>query len=373
MADRGAKYALDPVFLVAPSSTDARLARRRRTSARLHLRRLDDGCHRRARPRSVGRAELVARVRAVTDMPVAVGLGVSTGARLLRWPAMPTGSSWAPLSSGRCWMHPPSATASPRCAALAAELAERGACAGHDDDHRFHPEPVRGRGAPRAAAASWLRAVHRPRRHRRGLIIAERRLRARGAPGARPRPGDLGGAVRHHRRPALPRHHHAGSVLRQGRPPRSRRCTSGAAASASGARSPAVALGAVSSLPPSRDSVQHRRRCRRARPRGGAGDRPLGQLVQPGALRPRRPACPGRCTSTRRTGCDYQSLDLPADVPLRVDLVPRRRALCIWAGQAVPARRRPGFRAVRRGVLRRSRSGSSRCGSTPRTASSGCG
>ena len=76
-----AKYELDPVFLVAPSSTDARLRVVADATPRLHLRRLGDGRHR--RPGSIGSAasELVARVRAVTDKPVAVGLGVSNGAQ----------------------------------------------------------------------------------------------------------------------------------------------------------------------------------------------------------------------------------------------------------------------------------------------------
>jgi tryptophan synthase alpha chain len=74
-----AAYDIDRIYLVAPSSTDQR------------LRTVSDACTgfvyaastmgvTGARSSVSGAAEsLVARVRAVTDLPVAVGLGVSTG------------------------------------------------------------------------------------------------------------------------------------------------------------------------------------------------------------------------------------------------------------------------------------------------------
>ena len=73
-------HGLDKVFLVAPSSTDARLAHDRRGLPRLRLRDRGHGRHRRPRRRAATwPAPLVARTRAVTDLPVGVGLGVSNG------------------------------------------------------------------------------------------------------------------------------------------------------------------------------------------------------------------------------------------------------------------------------------------------------
>ena len=62
---------------------DGRAHRRRRPhQPRLRLRHRRHGRHRRPRRRSAaGRRSLVERVRAQTDLPVAVGLGVSTGAQ----------------------------------------------------------------------------------------------------------------------------------------------------------------------------------------------------------------------------------------------------------------------------------------------------
>lgn len=74
-----AEHGLDPVLLVAPSSTDARL---RRISAAcrgfVYAASTMGVTGARAQVSAVAPG-LVARVRAVTDLPVAVGLGVSTG------------------------------------------------------------------------------------------------------------------------------------------------------------------------------------------------------------------------------------------------------------------------------------------------------
>jgi tryptophan synthase alpha chain len=73
------KVNLDPVFLVAPSSTDARLRRVTAVSRGfVYAASLMGVTGARA---SVGEAagQLVARVREVTDTPVAVGLGVGSG------------------------------------------------------------------------------------------------------------------------------------------------------------------------------------------------------------------------------------------------------------------------------------------------------
>ena len=74
-------HGLDPVFLVAPSSTDARIAVVGRTNRGFVYATAVMGVTG-ARSEVGSRAEeLVARVRAQTDLPVAVGLGVSNGAQ----------------------------------------------------------------------------------------------------------------------------------------------------------------------------------------------------------------------------------------------------------------------------------------------------
>ena len=75
------EHDLDPIFLVAPSSTDARIAVVGRTNRGFVYAAAVMGVTG-ARSEVGGRArELVDRVRAQTDLPVAVGLGVSTGAQ----------------------------------------------------------------------------------------------------------------------------------------------------------------------------------------------------------------------------------------------------------------------------------------------------
>jgi tryptophan synthase alpha chain len=70
---------LDPVFLVAPSSTDARIASTAAvTRGFLYAASTMGVTGTRSTVDSVAR-ELVARVRPHTDLPVAVGLGISTG------------------------------------------------------------------------------------------------------------------------------------------------------------------------------------------------------------------------------------------------------------------------------------------------------
>ncbi|EIV96630.1 tryptophan synthase subunit alpha [Frankia sp. QA3] len=76
-----AEHGLDPVFLVAPSSSDARIRLVAGISRGfVYAASLMGVTGTRA---SVGThaADLVARVRATTELPVAVGLGVSTGAQ----------------------------------------------------------------------------------------------------------------------------------------------------------------------------------------------------------------------------------------------------------------------------------------------------
>ncbi len=75
------EHDIDPVFLVAPSSTDERIAVVGRTNRGFVYAAAVMGVTG-ARAEVGSRAqELVARVRAQTELPVAVGLGVSTGAQ----------------------------------------------------------------------------------------------------------------------------------------------------------------------------------------------------------------------------------------------------------------------------------------------------
>jgi tryptophan synthase alpha chain len=75
------KYDLDPIFLAAPSSTEARLRVVSEASRGFIYAASAMGVT--GARSSIGSAasELVARMRAVTDKPVAVGLGVSNGAQ----------------------------------------------------------------------------------------------------------------------------------------------------------------------------------------------------------------------------------------------------------------------------------------------------
>jgi tryptophan synthase alpha chain len=74
-----AEQGLDPVFLVAPSSTDERVRRIAGLCRGFVYAASVMGVTGARAATSVRAPELVARVRAVTDTPVAVGLGVSDG------------------------------------------------------------------------------------------------------------------------------------------------------------------------------------------------------------------------------------------------------------------------------------------------------
>lgn len=73
-----AGHGLDRVFLVAPSSTDARLARTTAASSGFVYAAAVMGVTGARSEVGAEAASLVARTRAVTDLPVCVGLGVST-------------------------------------------------------------------------------------------------------------------------------------------------------------------------------------------------------------------------------------------------------------------------------------------------------
>ena len=160
-------------------------------------------------------------------------------------------------------------------------------------DPRHHPEPDPGRLGPRAAADPGLRALHR-RRHRRRVLLDRAALgRPRRSAGRRARHRRLGGAVRHRRRPALPRDHQPAGLLRRAAATRCGPSRSGRAASASGAPSPSAAsapgspaAGAASRCRPS--PTRWRPGCWSRRPSAGSA---TGSTTSSTAA---RPTCRGR-------------------------------------------------------------------------------
>ena len=184
-------------------------------------------------------------------------------------------------------------------------------------DSRGHPH--------RPAAAAGLRADDRARRHRRRLAhrspVEQRIGKAEDASALAlwAVPAGIIGA-RH-----LPRHHRPAAV--QG-PLVPRRSTSGRAASASGAASPSAS--------PSGLWVARRRGIpllplldvAAPGPRAGAGHRSLGQLLEPGAVRPADHAAVGPRVDIQAGRGLYAVHHLPPDVPVRVAVEPRpvRRA-----------------------------------------------
>ena len=209
------------------------------------------------------------------------------------------------------------------------------------------------------------------------IWIGERRWVARGGTRGRGhRPRALGGAVRHRRRPALPRDHRPPTstsasggnpverALRLARRPRDLGCDRARrrrrAGSAAGGKASAAA----------------RARRARARRAGRPGHRPLGQLVQPGALRQAHdlpwgleidPALPARrLPSESRPSTRRSSTSSLWDL--------RRLRRAALGRPPLPARPRPGVRALRHGLHRSAAAGSRCCGSTPcsSTTSSAC-
>jgi tryptophan synthase alpha chain len=114
---------VDPVFLVAPSSTDARIARVAEVSRGFVYAASTMGVTG-ARDQVSDRAEsLVARVRAATSLPVCVGLGVSTAAQAAEVASYADGVIVGSAFVRRLLDAPSAAEGVAAVAALAAELA----------------------------------------------------------------------------------------------------------------------------------------------------------------------------------------------------------------------------------------------------------
>lgn len=114
---------VDPVFLVAPSSTDARIARVAEVSRGFVYAASTMGVTG-ARDQVSDRAEsLVARVRTATSLPVCVGLGVSTAAQAAEVASYADGVIVGSAFVRRLLDAPSAAEGVAAVAALAAELA----------------------------------------------------------------------------------------------------------------------------------------------------------------------------------------------------------------------------------------------------------
>ena len=199
--------------------------------------------------------------------------------------------------------------------------------------------------AARAGADPGLRALHH-RRHRAGLLgdgapAAAARRRARC--GARHR--RLGGAGGHHRRPHLPRDHLTGEILRRRwRPDEGVRHLGGRSRHLGRRRRWRARR--LDRGPTARHPVRGGGRRAGTRAAAGPGGRPARQLVQQRAVRwpdhpavgsgdpPDGPGQPGARAARRRRAADPRTGPLPADLPLRGAVEPRR-------GRAGPRPRPP--------------------------------
>ena len=220
------------------------------------------------------------------DLAVCVGLGVSDGAQAAEVAAFAdgviVGSAYVrELLEGRGRRRRPGADRGPR--------REASRLRAHDVLAAI-PSPTQGVWELGPLPHPRLRAVHRRRHRRRRLAHREALGGPRRSARRRARHRRLGGAVRHHRRPALPRDLQPPPVLRRGRRPAAGLRHLGGRPRHLGRDRPGRGR-RVDRLPPARHPAAGLRRRRRTRPAGRAGDRPAGQLVQQRAVRrPDRPA-----------------------------------------------------------------------------------
>ena len=318
-------HGLDRIFLVAPSSPEERIALDRRRDPRVPVRGVDHGRDGRARPGVRRGARPGGAVpRASPTLPIGVGLGVRTGRQAAEVAgfadAVIVGSAFVRAAEsrwrgGRPASWPPNsprarapeelqqgdtpATQPQRChpAADGGRPPARARSRRERDVLAYIPQPAAGGVVPRADPDPRLRAVHH-RGHRRRRVVgreAVRRPRRPARPGHRRR--GVRRAVRPRRRPALPRQPPTSRpTSARGRPPARPHDLGGRPRHLGRGR--ARRGRRLDRLPPLRRAAAVLRRRGGARHRRGAGDRPAGQLLQPGAVRQPRPRCRGAWRST---------------------------------------------------------------------------
>ena len=173
-------HGLDRIFLVAPSSTDERLAMTAEASSGFVYATSVMGVTGQREQTSSLAPTLVERLRSVTDKPVGVGLGVSNRARRTRSRCSPMPSSSAPPSCDACSTRRRARVASTRSWSWPASCAK-----GWTDD-------VLGRVIPSPSSGVWHLGPVPLRAYAFGIIIGallalwigEKRFTARGGRGA---------------------------------------------------------------------------------------------------------------------------------------------------------------------------------------------
>ncbi len=215
----------------------------------------------------------------------------------------------------------------------------------------FIPSPSRGVYHLRTDSAARLRVLHHHRCLRRGLARQQALARPRWPTRHGGRHRGLGRALRPGRRPPLPRDHGLRAVLQRGPRLGGRLQDLGGRPRYLGRDRPRRA-GRVDRLPPPRNPAARLGRRPRPRYRARPGDRPLGQLVQPGAVRAGRPTVPWALQITSSTDGRVPGYYHPTFLYESLWCV-GVALLVIWADRRFTLGPRPGVRAVRRDLLRR--------------------
>ena len=267
---------------------------------------------------------LVERVRAVTDKPVGVGLGVSNRAQAAEVASTPMRSSSARPSCGAC-----STRRQHERRRRRAESGSRAACRGG-------AMTSSGRARSRARRPACGTSVPSPCAPTRfGIIIGallalwigEKRFTAPRRPARlHRRRRDLGHPVRHRRRPHLPRRHRPRALLRRRAATADRRAVHLGGRPRHLGRHRRAERSVPGSPAAATTSVRRRGRRARARPARRAGRRTPRQLRQPGAVRQAHRPALGAGDRRRSPSARLRAVrDVPPDVPVRDALEPRGR------------------------------------------------
>ena len=113
------RHGLDRIFLVAPSSTEERIAATAAGEQRLPVRHVDDGRHRGPRRRRRGSGPDRRALPTAHDLPIGVGLGVRSGDQ-----AAEVASFADAVIVGSAFVSAAERAGAPGAGALAAELAD---------------------------------------------------------------------------------------------------------------------------------------------------------------------------------------------------------------------------------------------------------